>query len=156
MSRTLSPAARRSANAAETDEVWLVLLTFTHASLEEPLRFVNNYASVESRGDLFIAFPFEIELPGEDAEGLTDARIRIDNIDRQIVRAVREMAEPPDVTIEIVLASQPDTVEAAFDGLVMRDVGYDAVMVTGVLRFEQIMQEPVTLQMTPSRLPGLF
>lgn len=156
MSRTLSPVARHSANMAQTDEVWLVLLTIDHASLDDPLRFVNNFASIESRGDLFIAFPFEIELPGEDPEGLTDARIRIDNIDRQIVRAIREMAEPPTVLIEIVLASQPDTVEAAFDGLVLRDAGYDAVTVTATLKFEQIMSEPVTLQMTPSRFPGLF
>jgi hypothetical protein len=156
MSRTLSPAARRSANAAQTDEVWLVLLTIAHPALNEPLRFVNNFASIESRGELFVAFPFEIELPGEDAEGQTDARIRIDNIDRQIVRALREIASPPSVLLEVVLASQPDTVEASFDGLVLRDAGYDALVVTATLKFEQIVLEPVTVQMTPSRFPGLF
>lgn len=154
--RTLSNAALASAHARETGEAWLILLTITHPTLSPPLRFVNNLQSVTSRGNVFIAFPFEIELPEQDADTPGEARIVIDNIDRQIVETIRQITSPPEVLIEIVLASQPSTVEAAFDGLVLRNVQYDAYTVKGTLRFEDIMTEPVSLQMTPSRFPGMF
>lgn len=154
--RTLSTEALRSAHAENTDEVWLVLLTITHADLDEPLRFVNNMESVTSRGRVYVAFPFEIVLPTEDPEEIGEAQLTIDNIDRRIVTTVRDLSSPPRVTLEIVLASSPGTVEASFSGLVLRDVDYDATRVTGTLRYEDIMTEPVSVEMTPSRFPAMF
>lgn len=154
--RTLSQRALESAFAAQTDEVWLMLVTIEHPSIAEPLRFVNNYESVTSRGEVYVAFPFEVELPGEDAENPGEARLRIDNVDRQIVDTIRTITSPPSVTFEVVLASQPNTVEASFSGLTLRQVEYDALVVTGTLRFEDIVTEPLSVQMTPARFPGMF
>lgn len=154
--RQLSPTALQSAFAQETGEVWLVLLTITHPSLTTPLRFVNDMQGLTSRGNVFQPFPFEVEFPGEDADQPTDARLVIDNVDRSIVQTIREITSPPEVMMEVVLASQPDTVEASFTGLVLRNVSYDAARVQGTLRFEDIMSEPVSLQMTPQRFPGMF
>lgn len=154
--RTISARAIESAFAQETDEVWLTLLTIEHKSLPEPLRFVNNWESITSRGELYIAFPFEIELPEQDPESSGEARIRFDNIDRQIVQTVRSISDPPEITLEIILASQPSTIEASFSGLTLRNVEYDVNTVSGILRFEEIMAEPVSVQMTPQRFPGLF
>ena len=156
MSRDLSSTALRSAYAQETGEVWLVLCTITHPSLSEPLRFVNDMQSLTSRGNVYIAFPFEIELPTEDEESAGEARLVLDNVDRAIVRAIREMVGPPEGTLEVVLASSPDTVEAEFPGMILRDTQYDALKVEGVLRFEDITAEPISLEMTPQRFPGLF
>lgn len=154
--RTLSATALRSAFAQETGEVWLVLLTLSHPSLATPMRFVNDYLGITSRGNVFQPFPFEVEFPGEDADQPTDARLSIDNIDRTIVQTIRSISAPPEVTIEVVLASQPDTVEASFSGLILRNVTYDETKVSGTLRFEDIMSEPISVQMTPQRFPGLF
>lgn len=154
--RTLSPAALASAHARETEEVWLVLLTISHSALPTPLRFVNNFTSLTSRSNIFVAFPFEIEFPEQDADSAGEARITIDNIDRQIVETIRQISSPPSVTLEVVLASSPDTVEAQFTGLVLRNVEYDAHRVRGTLRFEDITTEPVSVQMTPARFPGMF
>lgn len=154
--RALSPAALQSAFAQETEEVWLVLLTMTHASLPDSLRFVSNFASVTSRGQVYIAFPFEIEFPDQDADNSGEARVTIDNVDRQIVQTIRDISSPPEVTLEVVMASSPDVVEAQFTGMVLRNVEYDAARVRGTLRFEDIMTEPVSVQMTPARFPGLF
>lgn len=154
--RTLSQNALNSAFAQQTDEVWLVLLTIEHPSLVTPLRFVNNMESVTSRGNLYVAFPFEIEFPEQDPDTAGEARITIDNIDRQIVQTIRSITSPPQVTLEVILASSPSTVEASFSGMVLRDVTYDAVKVSGVLRFEDIMTEPLSVQMTPQRFPGMF
>lgn len=154
--RTLSSTALGSAFAPQTDEVWLVLLTITHPSLAAPLRFVNDYQSLVSRSNVFLAFPFEVEFPEQDADSPGEARLTIDNIDRSIVNTIRSISSPPEVMMEVVLASQPDTVEAVFSGLILRNVTYDAVKVSGVLRFEDIMTEPVSVQMTPARFPGMF
>jgi hypothetical protein len=154
--RTLSATALASAHASDTSEVWLTLLTLTHSSLDVPLRFVNNNVSVTSRGNLFLAFPFEVEFPGEDEESPGEARLTIDNIDRSIVNTIRTIFGPPTVKFEVVLASSLNTVEASFDGLSLRNVTFDATKVTGVLRYEDIVTEPISLNMTPQRFPGMF
>jgi hypothetical protein len=156
MARTLSSLALEAAHAQQTGEVWLVLLTMTHASLTAPIRVVNNNEDITSRGNVFQAFPFDIELPGEDPDSPSRARLRIDNVDRTVVNSIRSIDTPPQVMLEVILASQPGTVEVAFSGLTLREVDYDASSVSGDLVFESIFSEPISATMTPSRFPGLF
>lgn len=156
MARTLSGTALASIHAQETGEVWLVLLTISHPSMATPIRVVNNNEDITSRGALYQAFPFDIVLPGEDPDGITKAVLRFDNVERTAITAIRSLTSPPSVTIEVILASAPDTVEIAFGGLTLRNVTYDAVQVEGELLFESLWTEPITVTMTPSRFPGLF
>lgn len=153
--RSLSPAAVAAMNAPESGEVWLVLLTISNPGMTT-IRVVSNNEDITSRGNTYLAFPFEIELPGQDPDSPSSARLRIDNVDKRIVEAVRSITTPPNVTIEVVLASQPDTVEIAYTDLTLRSVEYDADSVRGELTFESIFSEPVTLTITPNRFPGLF
>lgn len=155
MPRTLSATAIAALNAQETGEVWLVLLTISNPGITT-IRVVNNTENIVSRGNTFQAFPFEIELPGQDPDTPASARLRIDNVDKQIVEAIRSISTPPNITIEVILASQPDTVEIAFSDLTLRSVEYDVDSVRGELTFESIFSEPVTLTITPNRFPGLF
>ena len=156
MARTFSTAATISLNEQATDEVWLTLLTITSPELQAPLRFVNNNSSISSRGNVYLAFPFDVEFPGQDEENPGEARLVLDNIDRSIVNFIREISTPPNVTIEVILASSPDTVEASFSNMTLRNVTYDAKTVSGLLKFEDIVVEPVTVAMTPERFPGQF
>lgn len=155
MPRSLSALAVASQNAQETGEVWLVLLTITAEGMQ-PLRVVNNNQDVVSGGNTFIAFPFEIELPSEEPDSPSGARLRIDNVDKRIVEAIRSISSPPSVTLQVVLASQPNTIELSFEGLTLRGVTYDADSVRGDLVFEAIYTEPITLSIIPTRFPGLF
>lgn len=155
MARTLSPAATAALHAQESGEVWLVLLTITNPGITT-IRVVNNTEDVVSRGNTYLAFPFEIDLPGQDADSPSTARLRIDNVDKRIVEAVRSITTPPVVTLEVVLASQLDTVEISFTNMTMRSVEYDADSVRGQLVFESIFTEPLTYTITPNRFPGLF
>ncbi|NAZ37142.1 DUF1833 family protein [Rubellimicrobium sp. CFH 75288] len=155
MSRSLSPTASASLYAAGTDQVWLCLLTIEHPDLPAPLRFVNNPVSVQSRGMTFVAYPFEIEFPGQGEDGPTEARVAIDNADRSVLLALRELEGPLSVTVEVVLASSLDTVEVSIPGLSLREVDWDEKRVRGALRVEDLLSEPLSLQMTPARLPGL-
>lgn len=156
MARNLSTAATTSINAQSTEEVWLTLLTIDSPELTVPLRFVNNNESLVSRGDVYLAFPFDLEFPGQDEENPGEARLTIDNIDRSIVNFIRTIFTPPSVSIEVVLASSPSTVEAGFYNMTLRNVTYDAKAVSGLLKFEDIVVEPVTYAMTPERFPGQF
>lgn len=155
MPRTLSSAAVAAINAQESSEVWLVLLTMSNAGMTT-IRVVNNNEDVVSRGNTYQAFPFELELPGEDPDSPSSARLRIDNVDKRIVEAIRSITTPPQITLEVILASQPDTVEISYSDLSLRSVDFDADSVRGELTFESIYSEPVTLTITPNRFPGLF
>ena len=57
-----------AAYAQETGSVVLILATITHRELNTPLRIVNNTEAITSRGNEFVAFPFEAVLPTETDE----------------------------------------------------------------------------------------
>jgi len=154
--RTLSASAIASLVQETTDEVWLVLLTINHADLVDPIRVVNNIDNITSRGDLFVGFPFSIILPEQGPATIGQAQLQIDNIDKMIVETIRTISSPPTVTIEVVLASQPDTVEMALFDLVLRDSSYDAITVSATMRFEDVAVEPVAESITAQRFPGLY
>lgn len=153
--RALSLVATASLVEEATDEVWLVLMEITHADMADTIRVVNNTEAIVSDGETYVGLPFAIEFPDEgDRPG--EARISIDNVDRRIVEAVRSITTPPTVKLQVILASQPDTIEFELDGLKLRDVTYDAAQVQGYLRFEDLSVEPVAALITPERFPGLF
>ena len=157
MSRELSTASLESLNAAETEDAFLILLTLSHADMAEPLRVVNGGGEVTSRGNLFAAYPFELSLPDDDAGQSPEARLVIDNIDRQIVRAVRSLSSAPLVLIEIVRAAEPDVVEAKFEDFRLTNVSYDSHLVQGNLTIEDFTSEPFPAgTFTPGHFPALF
>lgn len=155
--RPLSILARAAAFASETKEVFLFLLTLDHATLPEPIRVVNDYAYVVSGGFTYVAFPFEIVLPAQRDDQIPVGQIKVDNSDRRIVRAVRSVEGPMKATLQIILASQPDTVEWLYEGFQLKSVSYDAQTVEGELRLEEILIEPYPQHLfNPGNFPGLF
>lgn len=156
MVRTLSGTAIASQNAEATEEVWLVLLTLEHDDLAEPLRVVNNIESIVSNGETYVGLPFRIVLPEDSENGPGEARLQIDNVDKLIVETLRTLQSPPTMSIQVVLASQPDTVEYLLTNMTLRDASYDDAVVEGVLRFEDLTVEAVSETITPERFPALF
>lgn len=165
MSRNVSSNFRSGVYAQNTEEVYLLLITIDHADLADPIRVTQDpmeelsggAKGVISRGDEFVALPFEVTLPNQDANQSPSARLKIDNITREIVTAARSITSPADVMLEVVLASDPDTVEAVMTGFKLREVTYDAFTVEGELTIELFELEPFPAgRMTPSRFSGLF
>ena len=157
MSRALSTAAKQAIFAPETDEVFLILVTISHPQLPAPLRAVNNTVNVTSRGDVFTAYPVRIDLPGESADEVARVQLQIDNVDRLILDTLRTLSEPPTVTVEVIMASTPDTVEAGPFAMTLHSAPYDALTVTGELAFEDILNEPFPGDtFSPALFPGLF
>ncbi len=157
MSRNISGAGRQSLYAAQTGEAFLILLTISHSDLTAPIRVTSDAVTTVSRGDSFVPFPFELILPDDLDNRSSRARLAIDNIDRQIVQAVRTLASAPAVLIEIVRAAAPDSVEAQFVDFKLTNVSYDSQRVEGTLTIEDFTAEPFPAAIfSPGLFPGLF
>lgn len=155
--RSTSLTFRQAINAQETPEAALILLTLDHADLTSPIRVTSDAVNTVSNGQTFIPCPFRITLPDDTEEHVTQARLTIDNVDREIVLALRKINSPLSITIQVVLGSDPDTIEAEFDDFLLKDATYDALVVSGRLSIDHIMQEPIPGDvMDPACFPGLF
>jgi hypothetical protein len=155
--RNLSADALRALHAPQTGEAFVVLLTLSHASLDTPLRVAGSDTVVFSRGDEFTPYPFALTLPDDAARQSPEARLVIDNVDRQIMAALRGLSSAPAVTIEIVRAAAPDVVEARFDAFRLGQVSYDSRLIEGILSLEDFTAEPFPAgSFSPGHFPGLF
>lgn len=143
--------------AQETAEAILVLVTIDHADLAAPIRVTSDSVDTTSNGDTYQPFPFSIDLPAESDEAPPTVRLRVDNVGREMVDAVRSISSAAEVTVQVVLATTPDTVEAGPYTFTLADVQYDAFVVEGVLTYEPVLSESYPGRtMTPNLLPGLF
>jgi hypothetical protein len=155
--RDTSLTFRQAANAQQTAEVLVTLMKIEHEDMDEPLLFCNNSVDLVSNGDTYLAYPFQPTLPDDPEEGATKGRIIVDNVRREIVAWIRGLSSSPKVTIQIVMASTPDEVEAEFPNFELTNVHYDALTVQGDLSIESFMGEPYPGDtFTPSKFPGLF
>lgn len=157
MPRTISLPAMQAAMAAQTGEVFLILLQLDHASLGSPLRFVNNNVNVTSGGNVYTAYPFEAVLP-DDVEGREPgAEIRIDNVSREIMDEIRTFQSPPLMTLSVILESSPNTIEWGPLEFETRGVTYDAQTITIQLAYSAFTQEPFPyLVFDTINFPGMF
>jgi hypothetical protein len=154
--RSLTAATQAALNASETGEVFLVLLTIAHPDMTTK-RFVNNTVSVTSRGNVFDPYPFDAALPDDTDDEPMRAILVIDNVDRALVEAIRSITTPPTITIEIVRAAAPDTVEASAKDCILRNVTYNQLVIQGDLSYEDLLNEPFPrYHYTPNLFPGLF
>jgi len=157
MARDVSLTARQALFDQETSEVFLPLLTISHTDMTT-LRFVNNNEDVTSNGNTFSAFSFDIALPSEEDDGsISQVEIKIDNVDRKIVQSIRDISSAPDVQLDIVLASDPDTAEAGPFNFTLQQARYDAITVTGTLGYPSVLDEPYPGDvLTPQNHPAAF
>lgn len=156
MSRPVSAAAKRAMFAQETEEAFLMLLTLDHDDLAVPIRVVNNSVDIPSRGENFIAFPFVVDLPSDGDDGVSQVTLQIDNVDREIVDSLRAISTAPTVTLEVVMGSTPDVVEAGPFDMTLVEADYDILVVRGLLVFEDILNEPYPAErFTPDKYPAL-
>lgn len=133
-----------------------MLLEIDGPGFVTPIRVASDNQDVVHQGWTFLGYPFEVELPPENPDRPMVARIRIDNTERKIIEQIRAIAEPPSVTLKVVLADQPDVIEVEYAGMRLRNVQWDAGEISGDLVYEDILNEPVCEQMTPARFPGAF
>jgi len=166
MTRTVSNAFKAAAFAQQTDEVWIVLLTLSHPDFTDDIRIASDpfedlptagVKGVVSRGTEYIYMPFSLSLPNMDDTGVSRATISVDNIGRQVTAAIRSASSDVTIGIEVVLASDVDTVEISIPDFKLRSVSFDAYTVEGELSMEYFDLEPFPAgRFTPSGYIGLF
>ncbi len=155
---TVSLTALQSMFAQQTGEVWLQCLTVAYASLAQPLRFVNDVQPLVRSSGTHIAFPFRIELPQDSESEQVSVQLVLDNVDRQIVQMIRTLTSTPTITLEVVLRSTPNAVEAGPFVFVVKSASYDAMQVTLTLGYEiDLLNMPANKwRITPANCPGTF
>lgn len=157
MSRTVSSVTKQAFLKQQTDRVFLVLVELDHADLASPIRLVNNYENITSNGDVYSAAAFSFTPPVEEDGTIKNSSISFDNVDRAIVEAVRSISSAPTVSVSIIRADAPDTVEAGPWVFYLRGVSYDLHVVAGELYPDNPLRlSASTVSYRNTNFPGLF
>ena len=155
--RSTSLTFREAIYSQQTNEVFIVLVEIDHDDFASPIRVCNNSEDITSNGNVYVAYPFQIELPSDEDGDIPQAQLVIDNVDRSLTEAIRSIQSPPTVRIMVVLVSDPDTVEIDLPGFVFTNISYDVMTITGIISIENFLNEPFPGDIfTPTQFPGLF
>lgn len=133
-------------------------MTIYHSSWASTLRIVNDRQDITSGGNVYSAFPFEVLLPAEDTEQQqVHTKVKLSNVDRQMIATLRGTSTEPTVTVSLALASTPSTIELGPMEFIMSSYDYDAAEITGILTYENILNEPIPGDtFNPQDYPGVF
>ena len=106
------------------------------------------------------AMGFEVTLPADTEERVPEVRVAVDNVDRQIVAALRGISGPPTVTLEVVRVDPAGAVNTEIAPMSFRlnQAQYDALRVEGALGYEaDYLNEPAVRHRFDNTIaPGLF
>lgn len=109
MPAPISQAAARAILARETAETFADCLVISGPGLA-PYRFtLNNEPIVRTEG-VFKPLSFHVEEPDDSDQLNATMTVRVDNVDRAIVRALKEYPDVPECRFETVLVSDPNRV----------------------------------------------
>lgn len=156
---TLSSAQISEALERFGDDPWIALLTLQHADMNSgnPVRIARNPTEdIVSNGNTFSRSWFNIVLPSDTGEPAR-CQIEINNVDGEIGRALEELTGPIDCTIQVVLASDPDTIGKEFLKFKLRNTSWDALTASGEISQASIMNNRwPKYQVTPKYFGHLF
>lgn len=162
MTNLLSPAQVRAANALETPELFLWLVTLSHPNWAAPLRLVNDHAQFVHQGDVYLPRAFEI-VPPEESEGVIPVmKWTADNTDTVVSGLLRQALAGTGggyiaASAVMVMASEPDTPVVEFPAMELRGAEYDAETASGVIGVDPVVDQPFSrLAFDPTVTPGLF
>lgn len=173
MPRLVSLNARLSADAAQSEEIEVILIRITHEDIDEPVRLSTDptarlsddplrYGTVstwlneaEEENSYFFAF-ISAQMPGDDEDTPATAALTFDNVDAGLVDVVRSTITRATVDLAVVMASTPDLVELEYLGLKIMEASWDAGSVSLTISSEPITNEPYPAgRMTRNSFPAL-
>lgn len=142
----------------DTAEVFIPLLRIEHPSLGAPILLAHNTESVVRTDGTYLPYPFQINLPVQSDEEIPQVTLTVDNTDLSVNDKIRTLIGEPSVTLMVVLASSPDTVEAGPFAMKLANATATAETITGTLGQEQdiFSQQVPGQQFMPGNSPGLF
>ncbi|MDZ4382798.1 MAG: DUF1833 family protein [Parvibaculum sp.] len=169
MPRALSAPFRYSLERQETGEALIVFLTITHPALSEAIRVVSDGVDYVWNGLTYTGFPFEISLIS-DGDRPPSAQLSVQNVDRRIGEAVRDLASPPRLRIDVLAASDFDEsatprvsattgepeAEYTAASLFLANVRGDAFLEAEITGWNYLQEVWPGIRATQNRLPGLY
>lgn len=168
----LSPRAVAAVLAPQTDEREINLLTITHPQWAEPLRLSTDptvwlrndpdtgtpmYGTI-SRGMTFEYVPIAPVLPDSREDSPPSGKVSISNVSRLVSPYILTIEdEYPRVTVEVVLASQPDIVDQVWPEMELTNASIDANNAEATIAMNTAEKEPLPwLRFVPAYFPNLF
>lgn len=145
--------------AQESGDPFLTLITLNHPTFPDPLRFVNNSVDIVSRGNTYKAFAVEIGLPIDDGENQKEFSLIFDNVSLELIDEIRSVVGETQiqVSLEMVLASQPDVVEIEYSELKIATVSYNRFFIECKLITDDFLSTELSSERyTPTIFRGLF
>lgn len=167
MSRSLSLNFREAFNAQESGVVPIILLTITHADLDDPIRLSTDPTELlsssprvygtTSRSNPYYFVPMQLALPDEKEGAPPSTQILVSNVTREVIELVRSITTPPKCKIELVLHSDLDTVEIESPELDIVDSNSVAGELTLDLALNSMAAEQYPVDsFDPSAFPAIF
>lgn len=157
MSNQLSNELLGELFAQESSDPFLMLLTLDHASFSSTIRLVNNPVAVTSRGEVYQPFPFKFTLPPDDGETAKTLTLTISNVSLDFIGEFRTVTTPIDTQIEMILASNPDVVQADYLEMKLNNVRYNRQNITATVAMDSFLNASAMDETyTPSNFQGLF
>lgn len=157
MPRELTPSQSRAILAQDTEEIFLSCITIYGAGLG-PFRIVNNTESITRVSGTFNPYPFEAEYPEDTDNPNTTVTVRLDNIDREVTRLIRNYSGIPKATVELITASEPDSIVIGPCDFSVLSSEYDELSISLSLGHEEdFLNQRVPAQTyTPTNSAGIF
>lgn len=156
MSNNLSAQLLAQMYGQESNQPFLMFLTISHPSFST-IYLVNNTVNLVSRGITFQAFPMSIKLPTDDGEKDREVQIEFDNVSLELIDELRTVTTPMDVKIEMILASNLNSVQLSLEELKLRSVSYNRQRISARLYMDSFLNiELSSEKYVPSLFPGLF
>lgn len=140
-----------------SSDPFLALFTFTHPNFSSDIRLVNNAEDIISNGNTFTAFPIQVVLPPDDQEAAREVQIQMDNIDLSIITELRQVTSPVEASVQMILASDPDTVQLSLEELKLKNINYNEKNITASLMMDDFLGVGLTSERyNPDNFPGIF
>lgn len=168
----LSPSAKISLMAQETTEREICLLTITHPDFDrtlylstDPTEYLFDEETTgtpvygtKSRGRDYVYLPMSPTLPSSDSETPPTGTFSISNVSREIAPYLLVVNdEYPKITVEVVMASDPDTVTQIWPEFDLATASMNADTVDVQIGLNSANTEPVPwLRFVPAYFPNLF
>ena len=155
--RQISGPAIRAVLSRETDKVFVPLLRISHPDITTILLCGDTTQIVRTDGT-YLPFPFELILPPDSSGELPRASLRIDNVTKEVVKAIYTLTGRPTVTFLLVLADSPETVEYGPAKFILGSAEWDSLQILGSLALQEDiwMQQIPGQNYVPPSSPGLF
>lgn len=171
--RLLSLNARLAEDAESSAEIWVTLLKIEHEALDRPVRLSTDnterissnppaygtrstWLTDDTEADPFLFIFLSTLVPSDLDDAPISANFVIDNISSDIASALLSVPRKATIHMAVVLASQPNTVEAQWLDMRLDDVRITAGEVTLSFSREVIEAEPYPAgRLSKNRYPGL-